>query len=98
VEDRHDTNGCQHLTMVAGRGLDNDGMEENDHWLGGGGPLSIDDEDDRAGGVMGVNNNSMWCPTATASASTSSKTMASGQWGGLLVVAFIVNSNCIVTY
>jgi hypothetical protein len=92
------TNGCQRLRMVAVGCLTFYLMEEDDHWLWGGEPLSIDNEDNRAGGVMGVNNNSMWHPTPTAYASTSSKTMASGHWGGFLVVAFIVNSNCIVTH
>jgi hypothetical protein len=52
--------------------LDDDGIEDNDHWLRGGGPLSIDEKDERVGGVMGVNNNCMGHPTATNSASNSS--------------------------
>jgi hypothetical protein len=76
---------------------EDDGIEDDDHWLGGGGPLSIKDKGDRVGGATRVEDNNMWCATATTSASTSSKTMASGQWGGLLAVAFIVSSNCMVT-
>ncbi len=78
--------------------LEDDGMEGDDLWLGVGGLLSFDGEDNQAGGAMGVNNNSMQHTTATASSSTSSKTMASGQWGGLSVVAFIVNGVCCSLY
>jgi hypothetical protein len=95
VEDCHEW--VPMLDDGGGGAPDDDGVEDKDHWLGGGGPLLINDEGNQVGGATGVNSNSMRCTTATAFASTSSKTMASEQWGVLSVVAFIVNSNCIVT-
>jgi hypothetical protein len=59
--------------------LDNDGVEDGNHWWGvegwrAGGPLLIDDKNDRTGGATGVKGNGTGRATATTSASTSSVT------------------------
>ncbi len=86
------------LDEGGGGAPDDNGLEDDDHLLEGGEWLLINDEDNQAGQGMGVDNHRMGHTTTIASASTSFAMMASGRWGDALVVAFTVNSNCIVTY